>query len=635
MDSGLDASDPMVVRAFQNALVHQGLIALLIFLVLAGVRAGVWAWWLSAGSGGRVRGGGRGAGGAGVADRAGGRGMGRPGRVAAGEPVGRLVLVIGFGNLWLFDAILQAQPQMAIGLPAQGIEPAAASSPVWVQHLINWAGTAWSYHPVQAAAAAVWIQAGIALWLLVAPRGAMSRLAGVVSVAWGLVVWVFGESFGAILAPGLSWLTGAPGSAAIYIVAGVLIALPERAWQSPRLGRLVLGGLGVFLLGMAVLQAWPGRGFWQGLSHGQMGPLVAMTQNMAVLPQPGFLSGWVYAFTTFDEAHGFAVNLFVVVALAVIGAVFAGAPFGGRAAPDVATARIWSRLVRVAVVAFAVLCLADWVLVQDLGFLGGVGTDPNSMIPFALLAVGGYLALTRLPARVAGPARVAVPAGVAESARVAVLAGDGPTPGRWWARVAAGRRVVAAAGVRSLMAIGAAGVIVLGAVPLALAQASPNADPLLARSVAHSSAPLDHAAPGFALTGQYGRPVTLAELRGRLVLLSFCPDGCAQVAREFRDAVGLLGPGPRRADLTTVIAGPSGRTAQALRAFQQVEQEYRDAGGLTATGSAPRAGAVYVIDPAGHIRQAYGSADGPDTTAVESSFAVLFADAARQVLNGR
>ena len=50
------------------------------------------------------------------------------------------------------------------------------------------------------------------------------------------------------------------------------------------------------------------------------------------------------------------------------------------------------RLVRPAVIAFTVLCLADWVLI-DFGIFGGLGTDPNSMIPFALLAVAGYLAL--------------------------------------------------------------------------------------------------------------------------------------------------------------------------------------------------------------------------------------------------
>ena len=36
------------------------------------------------------------------------------------------------------------------------------------------------------------------------------------------------------------------------------------------------------------------------------------------------------------------------------------------------------------------LCLADWVLVEDLGFLGGVGTDPNTMVPIPELA-GAWL----------------------------------------------------------------------------------------------------------------------------------------------------------------------------------------------------------------------------------------------------
>jgi len=56
-----------------------------------------------------------------------------------------------------------------------------------------------------------------------------------------------------------------------------------------------------------------------------------------------------------------------------------------------------------------VLCLADWVLVEDLGFLGGLGTDPNSMIPFILLASGGYLALTR-PATLTARTAAASPA---------------------------------------------------------------------------------------------------------------------------------------------------------------------------------------------------------------------------------
>ena len=72
---------------------------------------------------------------------------------------------------------------MVVGLPSQVIQPGAASSPAWVQHLVNWAGISWSYHPVQAAAAAVWIQVGIGCWLLAARRGRWSRLAGLAGLA--------------------------------------------------------------------------------------------------------------------------------------------------------------------------------------------------------------------------------------------------------------------------------------------------------------------------------------------------------------------------------------------------------------------------------------------------------------------
>ncbi len=288
------------------------------------------------------------------------------------------MLRIGFGLLWLFDGILQAQPQMAAGLPGKVIEPVAASSPHWVQQVVNWAAAIWTYHPVPAATAAVWIQVGIGTWLLVAERGTWSRLGGLAGLGWGLAVWVFGESFGGVFTSGLTWLTGAPGAALSYAVAGALIALPERAWRTARLGRLTLTGMGLFLTGMAVLQAWPGRGFWHGTYHGRPGTLTSMVQDMSQVPQPHFLSARVADFASFAAGHGFAVNLFAVAALAGAGAVFV-------------TGRPW--LIRPAVIAFTVLCLAVWVLIQDLGFFGGLGTDPNSMIPFALLAVGGYLAL--------------------------------------------------------------------------------------------------------------------------------------------------------------------------------------------------------------------------------------------------
>src|SRR5690242_11896520 len=357
MNSGLNPGDPTLVAAFRSALLHQGAIALLV-LVFVWLLWGTARAWRSAPAAG-----------AGV----GGAGMG-----ATAETRARWLLRTGFGVLWIFDGLLQAQPKMAGGLATQVIEPVAASSPGWVQHLVNWGGTVWSYHPVQAGAASVWIQVGIGAWLIAAARGPWSRMAGAASVTWGLIVWVFGESFGGIFAPGLSWLTGAPGAVLIYVVAGALIALPEDAWRSPRPGRLLLAGLGVFFTAMAVLQAWPGRGYWQGSAGGRPGTLSGMVKEMADTQQPHFLSSLLSGFASFATRYGFAVNLVVVIALAAIGAAFL-------------TGRPW--LVRYAMWFGIAFCLADWVLVQDLGFLGGLGTDPNSMIPLILLFSAGYLAL--------------------------------------------------------------------------------------------------------------------------------------------------------------------------------------------------------------------------------------------------
>ena len=614
MNSGINVNDPTVIAAFKAALLHQGIIALVIFALLAFAWITLRAWLPPAQ--------------AGAAEV--------PAAATTPEPGWRQLLRIGFGLLWVFDGILQAQPKMAIGLPSQVIQPTAASSPAWVQHLVNVAGTTWSYHPMQAGASAVWIQVGIGLWLLAAPRGALSRLAGLVSVGWGLVVWVFGESFGGIFAPGLTWMFGAPGAAGIYAVAGGLIALPERMWHSPRLGRVILGGLGLFLIGMAVLQAWPGRGFWPGLSHGQPGTLAGMTQGMAQTPQPGFLSAWVSAFTAFDEAHGFAVNLFVVVALALMGAAF----LTGR-----------RRLARPAVIAFTVLCVADWVLVEDFGFFGGLGTDPNSMIPFALLAVGGYLALTPGPVAAAEAAPARSPAARPLWAR----------PGAWrdWARPAAVRQSVATASIRSVAIAGALALIVLGAAPMAAAQASPNADPILAEAIAGSAAPLNYPAKGFQLTDQRGQAVSLASLHGKVVLMTFldpvCTTDCPLVAQEFRAAGQLLGASGRNVELVAVVANPVYHQIAYTQAFDRQENLTGVRNWLYLTGSVPQlqqvwkdygvyaqilpAGSMighpdiaYVIDRAGRVREELNTDPGPGTTATKSSFAVLLAGAARHVL---
>jgi cytochrome oxidase Cu insertion factor (SCO1/SenC/PrrC family) len=621
MQSGLSDTNPIIVAAFKAALLHQGLIIAAVLLLLALAWAAI-----------RMRE---------LRPAAGPQGPSRS------ESTARRVLRIGLGVLWLFDGLLQAQPAMAAGLPSQVIEPGAASSPGWVQHLVNWGATAWSYHPVEAGAAAVWIQVGIGAWLLLAPSGGLSRVAGLVSAGWALVVWVFGEAFGGIFAPGLTFLFGAPGAALYYCAAGLLLALPEHRWRSGQLGRQLIGGLGLFLAAMAVLQAWPGRGFWGGPS----GSLAGMVSSMAGTPQPHALAGIVRGFASLTAAHGFAVNLVAVLALAVTGVMLLS---GAVAVGDRASARARARVLRPAVILLLIGCLADWVLIEDFGFFGGLGTDPNSMVPVALLAVAGYLALAPAPAFEPAAADEATADQAAEPARQPVTA---PTLRARLANTVS--RAVAGAGLRAVFALWAAVIVLVGAGPMVMAQASSTASPIIAQAIAGSAAPLNFTAPAFSLTDERGSQVSLASLRGKVVLLTFldpvCTSDCPLIAQEFRAADQLLGGRAHDVQLVAIVANPEYRSVIYTRAFDrqeglsavpnwlfltgslsQLQHTWGDYGVtaqiVQAGGMAAHNDVAYVIDRNGRTRSELNFDPGPGTSSSQSSFAAELAASAQQVL---
>jgi len=588
MDSGLNATNPALVGAFWSALLHQLFIVLAIAVVLAvAYRVARNRWAANPQPSG-----------------------------SATEPRSRKFLRVGFGALWIFDGLLQAQPRMAGGLSSQVIEPIASASPDWVQRVVNFGGTVWTYHPVQAAAAAVWIQIGIGVWMIASATGWSSRLAGLAGAGWGLVVWVFGEAFGGVFAPGLTWLSGAPGAVLLYVVVGALIALPLRAWATPRLGRLLLAGTGVFWVGMALLQVLPVNGFWHG-----GGTLTDMVSSMANVTQPHAQAAMLSAFASFATDHAFAVNLLVVIALAGLGAVF----INGR-----------QQLLRVAVPVATVFCLAVWVLVQDFGFPGGLGTDPNSMLPWVLLLWGGYFAVTE---------------------RTTVTAADeSPVPATA-PRPTALRQALAGVGKpRSLVALGAVAVILIGVAPMAAATADRNADPIIAQAIAGVPVRLDLPAPDFQLiSGESGKHVNLASLRGKVVLLTFLDPvcvGCPQVAQQLHAAGALLGANGNQVQLVAIAATAIHSKAEFIRAFDQkqglttapnwlfltgngVELErvwntYEKITPSMMSGMMAHSNFVFVIDATGRVRWAVRDAPGPATTSAQSSFAQLLANAAGQ-----
>jgi cytochrome oxidase Cu insertion factor (SCO1/SenC/PrrC family) len=363
-----------------------------------------------------------------------------------------------------------------------------------------------------------------------------------------------------------------------------------------------------------------------------------MVQSMAATPQPRPLAAMASGAAAFVRDHGFAVNLAAVIVLALAGAALAGAAVLGGGPPGRG-----GRLARAGTGALVLLCLATWIGVQDFGFFGGLGTDPNSMIPFALLAVSGYLAVTPGMAAAAEPAGPAMPV----------------TGWRDRVRPASLRRSAATASFGTVVSVGALGLIILGAAPMAAAQASPNADPILAQAIAGSSVPLNFPAKGFQLTDQHGRTVSLASLRGKVVLLTFldpvCTTDCPLIAQEFRAAGQLLGAASSKVELVAIVTNPIYHQVADTQAFDRQEHLTNVPNWLYLTGSVPQlrqvwkdygisaeilpAGSMighqdlaYVIDQAGRVRAELNTDPGPGTTATKSSFAVLLADAAKQAL---
>ena len=97
------------------------------------------------------------------------------------------------------------------------------------------------------------------------------------------------------------------------------------------------------------------------------------------------------------------------------------------------------------------------------------------MIPFTLLAVAGYLALTRGARRSRRPPR--------PERRAAARRGRGAAAGGTGSGWRPLRQSAATASIRSVAAAGAIGLIILGAAPMAAAQASPVADTILAQAI--------------------------------------------------------------------------------------------------------------------------------------------------------
>jgi len=437
------------------------------------------------------------------------------------EPSARRFLRTCFGLLWIIDGLLQAQRQMPGGFIRRVIAPGLASSPPWLADVVQPLARMWTSHPVAADAVTVWVQVGLGLLILLGGRGILSRASLGLSVAWSLWVWVVGEFLGGVLAPGASWLGGAPGAVLVYALAGGLLLAPWQWWRSGRCTRLVRRAVGIWVLLGAGLQALPWEGSWSAAGLSQ--PFV----SNAEMTQPTLLRRPIATVATLSQSHPAVVNAALIAILLWVGV---GLCVSAR-----------SRYI----VAGLVLCAATWWLGQDFGVLGGTGTDPDTALPL------GVLLATALPDW-----------SLSSAARSRAVASS-----VWSPRLRRLREPL-------LCTVAALGVGAVVAVPLLLAGlllGPPDAAAVAADSDGGVVALTHRPAPSFDLTDQNGRSLSMADLRGKVTLVTFldpvCSDECPVIANQLALADAEIGSLAERVELVAIDTNPVFHNVSDVAAF--------------------------------------------------------------------
>lgn len=268
------------------------------------------------------------------------------------------------GLLWLVDGLLQLQPPM-FHLGPNGLAGTLADnamvSPVpfyssleagVVQLVVSHVTLAnWLFAGVQVAIGAA--IAGGALIGNGAGRAAL-RIGLVVSAAWALGVWVFGEAFGQMIFPQANMaVSGSPGAGLLYAAIAVLLLRPN-----PR----------------AALAVWVAM--WDGtalllLERGNWAPggLAAQVASQAS-GEPHVLASMDHLASRALAGVGLPVALGMLILQVLVGQ---------------SALRPLTR--RASLILGAVVSAVYWVVGQDLGgVLSGHSTDPNLGPPAVLLA---------------------------------------------------------------------------------------------------------------------------------------------------------------------------------------------------------------------------------------------------------
>ncbi|MCL6595534.1 MAG: hypothetical protein K6V73_04905 [Firmicutes bacterium] len=285
------------------------------------------------------------------------------------------LLRVGLASLWLLDGLLQAQPGMfTMDMVSTIMQPAATGQPGWLSGLVHWSVVLVTPRVAAFNWGVVLLQLAIGAFML-APPGAFRRLGVVLGGAWALVVWVFGEGLGQLLTGSATPLSGAPGSAFVYLVGAVVLLWPGGAASARIAGRSAVAVAASAILALsALLQLNP-------LFFTSLG-LSSPFGQAAMMGQPSWLRAPIAWAATAAASAPVAANALAVLLFALAAAWLWQRPTRRWEGILLAVTLVWLGLV--------------WWLGQDFGMpFSGMETDPNTAAPLALLVFTAYVARRR------------------------------------------------------------------------------------------------------------------------------------------------------------------------------------------------------------------------------------------------
>ena len=131
-------------------------------------------------------------------------------------------------------------------------------------------------------------------------------------------------------------------------------------------------------------------------------------------------------------------------------------------------------------------------------------------------------------------------------------------------------------------------------------------------------------APEIQLTDHNGQAFTMSSQRGKVVLLFFgytnCPDECPLTMAHIKLALESLGDRAKNVQVAMVSTDPVRDTPQALKDFMthfdplflgvtgtpaELQKAWRDYGVAVEDGGETHSTYLYVIDPAGNVRETF------------------------------